>query len=427
MIKKGIQYLRNQKQLQNLSIYGVGQFFNLVTPLFVAPYLILTCGEANFGKTAVALSFSFFLIVFIDFGVDILGVRSVSIHRNDTQKLQEIFRTTFGLRFGNFFIVIALATLLFWFAPFFNQEKELFFFSLFVVLGQALNPIWFFQGMEFFKQITWVNLISKICFLLAIFVFIKTEKDYVYVNLFWGLGMILANITALVWMIKKFEFRDLKPQLKEVISQFKTQFTFFGSQIFVSIQQYAPIVLISYFGSNVMAFQYRVIEQVINVFKTYIVLFFNFMFPRVCFLIEHEPQKAIKTWLVFNGVNFGFIVVCMVLISFFSEEIITYFNVSDVQLLSDYLKLATFIPIFYALSIPMKQLMLSKNLNKPYINTTLILVTISTLVLIWVIPGYSLEGVLYVLMATEFLFLVLFAYFAMQVLGYYQKKNRFER
>lgn len=425
MIKKGIQYIRNQKQLHNLSIYGVGQFFNLVTPLFVAPYLIMTCGEANFGKTAVALSFSFFLIVFIDFGVDILGVRAVSIHRNDAQKLQEIFRTTFGLRFSNLFIVMILASLLFWFAPFFNQEKELFYMSLFVVIGQALNPIWFFQGVEYFKQITFINLISKTSFLWAIFMFIKVENDYVYVNLFWGLGMILAHLIALFWMIKKFGFHDLKPRFDAIKMQFKSQFSFFGSQIFVSIQQYAPIVLISYFGSNVMAFQFRVVEQVINVFKTYIVLFFNFMFPRICFLMENESQKAIRTWLTFNGMNFIFILVSMFFITFFSTDIVRYFEVTDVATLADYLKLASLIPVLYAISIPMKQMMLSKNLNKPYIKATLILVTCSTLLLIWAIPFYHLQGVLFVLIGTELLFLILFAYFALQVMGYYQKRNRF--
>lgn len=423
MIKKGIHYLKNQKQLHHLSIYGVGQFFNLVTPLFVSPYIILTCGEANFGKTAVALSVSFFLIVFIDFGVDILGVKSVAVHRNEKNKLQEVFRTTFGLRFTNLLIISFLASHIFWLVPFFNQEKELYFLSLFVVLGQALNPIWFFQGVEFFKQITWINLVSKFSFLIAVFVFIKAENQYIYVNLFWGLGMILAHSFALFWIVRRFGFTDLKPRKKDVWLQFRTQFSFFGSQIFVSIQQYAPIVLISYFGSNVMAFQYRIIEQVINVFKTYIVLFFNFMFPRICFLIENEPQKAIKTWLIFNGTNLIFIVFSMFCVFVWAEEIVIYFHATQVSELSNYLRLATLLPIFYAISIPMKQLMLSKNLNKPYINATMILVAMSTFVLIWVIPHFQLKGVLSVLLATEFLFLILFAYFALQVVLYYQKRD----
>ena len=427
MLKKGIHYLKNQKQLHHFSIYGAGQFFNLVTPLLISPYIILTCGDTNFGKTAVALSFIFFLIVFIDFGVDILGVKSVAIYRNDPKKLEEVFRTTFGLRFFNLILVCFLVSFIFWFVPFFNQEKELYFFSLFVVLGQALNPIWFFQGVEFFKQITWINLISKSSFLLAVFIFIKTENQYIYVNLFWGLGMILANSIALLWLVNKFGFKDLKPKKLDVLFQFRTQFSFFGSQIFVSIQQYAPIVLISYFGSNIMAFQYRIIEQVINVFKTYIVLFFNFLFPRVCFLIEDDPQKAIKTWGIYNGANLIFIILSMIFVFTWAEEIVTYFHVKEVSELSHYLKIATLIPIFYSISLAMKQLMLSKNLNIPYINITIILVGVSTLFLILAIPYFKLTGVLAVLLVTEFIFLILFAYFAIKIISAYMKSRLLSR
>ena len=48
-IKEAIFSL-NPNQLKNFSIYGFGQFINLVSPLLVTPYLIYVCGVQNFGK-----------------------------------------------------------------------------------------------------------------------------------------------------------------------------------------------------------------------------------------------------------------------------------------------------------------------------------------------------------------------------------------
>ena len=74
------------QQFQKLGIYGFGQLFNLVTPLLVVPYIVSVCGEENFGKTAVGMAICFFLIVFIDFGSDINGVREVAVNRKNHQE-----------------------------------------------------------------------------------------------------------------------------------------------------------------------------------------------------------------------------------------------------------------------------------------------------------------------------------------------------
>ena len=82
------------KQFQKLSVYGFGQLFNLVTPLLVVPYIVGVCGEENFGKTAVGMAIAFFLIVFIDFGSDIIGVRQVAVNRDNPEQLNKVFTTT---------------------------------------------------------------------------------------------------------------------------------------------------------------------------------------------------------------------------------------------------------------------------------------------------------------------------------------------
>ena len=68
MIKKGILFFKNQKQFQNLTIYGFGQVFNLITPLLVIPYIVLICGEEGYGKIGVGMALAFFIMVFILYG-----------------------------------------------------------------------------------------------------------------------------------------------------------------------------------------------------------------------------------------------------------------------------------------------------------------------------------------------------------------------
>ena len=284
-MKQKIQILIKSDFVKKFSIYGFGQLFNLVTPLLVVPYIVSVCGEENFGKTAVGMAIAFFLIVFVDFGSDIIGVREVAVNRDNPKALNKIFTTTYAVKAIILIVVLVIISIIFLSFSYFVAENKMFFLGLLVLLGQFINPTWFLQGIENVKWITILNVISKTIYLAGIFFTIKHEHDYIYINMWWGIGMIISNFVMFILVVKKYQFSFLTVNKFEVVNLIKNDFSMFSSQVFVSLQLYAPVVLISYFGSNLMAGQYRIVEQIIVIFKTYIFLFFNYVFPKVCFLV----------------------------------------------------------------------------------------------------------------------------------------------
>jgi O-antigen/teichoic acid export membrane protein len=253
---KKISNLLKNKQNTNLIIYGFGQLFNLVTPLLVVPYIVSVCGEENFGKTAVGMAIAFFLIVFVDFGSDIVGVREVAVNRDNPKILNKIFTLTYVVKAIILFLVLLIMSFVFLEFSYFKTEKIMFFLGFSVLIGQFFNPTWFLQGIENVKWITLLNIFSKTIYLFGIFFTVKSESDYVYINLWWGLGMIISNFLFFILIIKKNHFSFLLVNKEEVFKHIKNDFSIFSSQIFVSLQMYAPIVLVSYFGNNLMAGQY---------------------------------------------------------------------------------------------------------------------------------------------------------------------------
>lgn len=408
MLNKITSILFKDKQFHKLSIYGFGQLFNLITPLIVVPYIVNICGEENFGKTAVGMAIAFFLIVFVDYGSDIVGVREISINRNNHLNTEKIFLTTYSVKFVILITVLLIATICFLYIPYFRKEKILFIFSLSVLIGQFINPTWFLQGVENVKWITLLNIISKLIYLAGIFLTVKVVEDYIYINLWWGLGMIIANLTLLILIFKKYNFNLKIVSLFEIKKHLRNDFSMFSSQIFVSLQLYAPVIMVSYFGSNLMAGQYKIIEQVIVIFKTYIFLFFNFIFPKVCYEIEHTPKLGLRNWKVYNGLNFLFVLIGMIFFYFFSYDIVSYFNPTNRYFLSELLEVAIFIPLLIAISTPLKQLVLAYNRKKFYIRLTAIMVIFSLLLIRIVIPIYEVYGVLCSLIFTEVIIIIFY-------------------
>lgn len=398
------------QQFQKLGIYGFGQLFNLVTPLLVVPYIVSVCGEENFGKTAVGMAISFFLIVFIDFGSDIIGVREVAVNRENQKELNKIFTTTYTVKAIILIGVLLIAAILISTIPFFKIEKTMFFLGLSVLIGQFINPTWFLQGIENVKWITLLNIVSKTIYLIAIYTTIKQESDYIFVNLWWGIGMIVANLFVFVLILKKHKFSFSQINIAEVGSHIRNDFSMFSSQIFVSLQLYAPVVLISFFGGNLMAGQYRIVEQIIIVFKTYIFLFFNYVFPKVCYLLEVDAKRGMKNWKIYNGVNFVLVIFGMTLFFIFSYEIVSYFNPTNLYVLSSLLEVAVFIPVLLSISIPLKQLILGYNFKKFYVRLTSIMVVFNLLAIVMLLPYYQVYGVFYSLLATDLIIIIFYLY-----------------
>ena len=407
MTKKLLFLLKN-KQFFNISVYGFGQLFNLVTPLLVVPYIVSICGEEKFGKSAVGMAVCFFLMVFIDYGSDLVGVREVSINRENKTQLERIFTTTYFAKFLLLLAVLSIVTLIILFIPFFKSDKNLYFLGFSVLIGQYLNPTWFLQGIENVKWITISNIISKMSYIILIFFFIKVEQDYIFINLFWGLGMILSNGLFFLLIIKKHTFSFKQCSKQSVSILLKSDFKLFTSQIFVSIQMYSPVILISYFGSNLMAGQYKIVEQVILIFKTYILLFFNYVFPKVCYLLNSNKERGLWHWKMYNGVNFVFVSTAMIVFYFNAYDIVSYFNPTNRFVLSNLLQIAVLYPVLFAISIPLKQLVLGWNFKDYYISLTSIIVVVTLLGIIVLIPYYQVYGVFYSLIISEVLIILFY-------------------
>ena len=396
------------KQFQNLSIYGFGQVFNLITPLLVIPYIVFICGEEGYGKIGVGMALAFFIMVFVDYGSEITGVKQIAVNREDRGKLETIFITTYSSKFLLLTILLLISSLTFYFVPYFSNDKKLFLLSLSMVVGQFINPTWFLQGVENFKWITILNILSKVIYLAGIFVFIKHPSDYIYCNLIWGIGMIVANIIAFTYILFKYSFSFANTQKAEILKLLKQNFPIFYSQIFVSLQMYFPIVLISYFGGNALAGQYKIIDQIIVIFKTYILLFFNFVYPRVCYLLEKSKKEALLFWKTYNGLNFIFISLMMSGLFLFSREVVSYFNPIEILQIANLLKIAILIPVLQAISIPLKQLVLGCNRQKQYVRITMLITVISLLFIVFITPIYNIFGVLIALILAEVITSVVF-------------------
>lgn len=410
-ILKSYQKIRNNKQTKNFLIYGFGQAVNLISPLLVLPYIVSVCGESGVGKVGVGFSLALIAIVLVDYGSYINGTRQISINLADNDVLEQKFVTIYVAKFILLLCVLALCALLIVSVPFFEKDKLQFFWSLLIVVGQFINPTWFFQGIQNFKWISTVNVLSKLIYVGLVFLLIKGSGDYVYVNAFLGSGSLIAGSIGFLWICRKYRFSFANARLLDAITLIKDEFSLTVSQLFFSFYQYAPIMLISYVCGDFIAGQYRIIDQVIMIFRTYLQMFFNFIYAEICLRIHDNAREGLAKWKKSNGLNYLLILGLLVIVFLSTEMILQFFKVgpSDIGILAAYFKIGLLIPVFMGVSFALKQLMFAFNRNKQYVAITIFCTVFNLLLMFALLRLIGLEGAFVAAIVAECVIIGLYA------------------
>ncbi|WP_306351272.1 oligosaccharide flippase family protein [Flavobacterium sp. '19STA2R22 D10 B1'] len=420
MIKNKIKLIQNNKKIKNFIIYGFGQAINLISPLLIIPYIVFICGEAGFGKIGLGISLAFFLILIVDYGSDIHGTKEVSINREVPEKIKEILVTVYSAKFLLLLFVILFTLLLVNFVPFFAEEKTLFFLSITMVIAQFINPIWFLQGVENYKLVTIINVGSKLIYVVSVFLVIKNPQDYIYANLCLGGGSFIANSLGFLWVKNKYDFHFKNVDWQKVKQLLRKDFSFCVSQLFLSLRQFVPIMLISYFGGYLMAGQYKILEQIIMLFRTYLQMFSRFFYASFCLELSKSTRIGIAMWRKFNGLNVIFILGLLLILFCAASYVLVFFKIDleSIDRLTFLLRIALLVPMFISLSLPLEQLMFGLNKNKIYIKIAISITVFNIILTTLLLPRFELLGVITSLIVTEALFVVLY-YIILK--GYFKK------
>lgn len=243
-----------------LSLSGL-QVFTYILPLITLPYLVRVLGVEKYGLVMFAQSFIMFFNILVDYGFSLSATREIAVNRDNKAKVTEIYSSVMTIKVLLLGASFAILSGIVFSVEKFTPDATLYLLTFLMVVGQALFPIWYFQGMERMKYITIINILSRVVFTVAIFVFVHNENDYVLVPVFNGLGACIGSVYAL-WLIRtsfqqRFEFQSLK----NIKLHFKDSTQFFLSRVAVSLYTSANAFVLGIFTNNAMVGYYSIAEK----------------------------------------------------------------------------------------------------------------------------------------------------------------------
>lgn len=401
-IKKLFNTEDKKRLLSNFLSLSILQGVNYILPLITLPYLVRILGPEKFGLIMFAQAFIQYFIVLTDYGFNLSAIQEISIHRNNKEKVSEIFSSVMIIKFSLLIISFIMLTFIVFSFEKFRKDWIVYYLTSGIVIGQVLFPIWFFQGMEKMKYITFLNILSKLIFTASIFIFIHKASDYIYVPLINSFGFIVAGIIAMWIVFKDFGIKLRLVELSDIKHQLQEGWHIFISTVAISLYTVSNTFILGIFTNNVIVGYYSAAEKLIIAVQGLLNPVSQTVYPYIAKLVNESKERAIvfirKMTIVVGSLS----LILSLVLFIFSDLIVEIILGSQYQKSIIVLKILAFLPFVIALSnIFGIQTMLTFNYKKAFSNILIAASIINIALALILIPVYKHIGISFAVLTSE--------------------------
>lgn len=299
----------------NILSLGFLQIAGYIFPLLTMPYLARILGVSYIGKIAFASAVITYFQTLVDYGFNFTATRDVAKCQDDKFKVSKIYSSVLYckiiLLLISFFILLCLVV----FIPKMKEESPLLFATFLLLPGYVAFPEWLFQGLERMKYITVLNLLSKLIFTLAVFVFIKSEADYLLQPIFIACGYFLSGIIAMYVIRYKFGIKILPIRNLNIVKTLKGSTDVFLNQLIPNLYNNFSVMLLGFFSGPMANGIFEAGNRLVSIADRFLNVISRSFFPFLSRNIKKHNTYAIGHFTLF--------LVCALVLFLFSKEFIT--------------------------------------------------------------------------------------------------------
>lgn len=253
-------------------------FFGLVT----VPYLTRVLGPEIYGDIGVATAFAVFMQLIFDFGFILSATADVAERREDKAELSALMTSVtickLCMILVSFAVCLAIGTL--WGGG--KIDLPLYALYLAYVAVNSLLPDYLYRGFEQMEKITVRTVVIKLLFVSCIFLFVKSQDQYLLVPVFYMLGSAVALAASFIDIWISYRIRFVLVPLSRIWKDFLNSLPFFISRFMINAYTTINTMLLGVIspGSELIGF-YSANEKIITAGKGAITPISDSLYPHM--------------------------------------------------------------------------------------------------------------------------------------------------
>lgn len=387
--------------LKNFFNLSSNQFVNVFFTLLITPMLFNRIGTEAFGIVTLCFSIVSLISVFNSYGFNLNSPKDIATNKNNRLFLEILISEILTIKLVLGFLLAILFFIFLQITNLFNQNSSIIIFSLIIILSEAINPFFYFQGKDQFFKLVLSNFLFKSVYFLCLLFFIKSDQDAYLVNFLFGLTATSIYIFYWIIIFKNEEISFTIKKIKNILVRLSDNFEFMLSSIWGYISVNSGIIILTGFVSNVELGNFAVAQKVGFFLRMFPVMVTQSILQKSAILYKKSKQDLV---FYLNNIYKYSITVCffLFLIIFFLSEIIIYIlTKQQIEYSQNILILLSIIPLLSVLNLKNMIFILVED-KKRILNQSTWMSTLFMLISAFILSyNYGGYGLCYSLILTE--------------------------
>ena len=170
---------RNKSLKLNFLMNVMLTMSSFIFPLITFPYISRILLPIGTGKVSFATSIVTYFSMFAQLGIPTYGIRACARVRDSREELTRTAQELLSINLIMSVISYAVLFILVLTVPRFRAEKNLYVILSFTIILTAIGMEWLYKALEQYTYITIRSVIFKFIALIAMFLLVHDQKDYV--------------------------------------------------------------------------------------------------------------------------------------------------------------------------------------------------------------------------------------------------------
>ena len=269
---------------------------NYLVPVLVIPLLLSRVGLESYGMIVLAQGIMNFAVAIADFGFNLTGTRLISLAQGDIVLERSVTQKVLVIKVLLLLVTFVGLSFLVKIVSPWQPYEYLILISYFIVIGNVLMPVWYFQGVQKMTWLALLNFLSRVLYLGAVLFFIDSSDDLLWVNFYNGLGWCIASFFGWVVLIIKMKFRFDKHSLNTIYEFWHQNVPIFLSEGVTTFYRNIGVVIAGFFLSAPLMGIFVIIDRIMMLIANSYTLVYRAIFPMLCNFVK-ESDRILKHFL----------------------------------------------------------------------------------------------------------------------------------
>jgi PST family polysaccharide transporter len=216
-------------------MYGL-QGLNYLIPAAMLPYLVRVLGIEQYGLIAFTQAIAQYFIIATDYGFNFSASRTIAQNHGNHEEVSRVFWTTITIKLMLLALGAAMlgaAVLVF---PRLHENASIYFAAYVAVIGNAIFPLWLFQGIERMRSISIITGLGKLFSALLVVLLVHKPQDTFLATLLLSSGFLFAGIAGMTVALRHHVSRYVAPSRTNIYTALRD-----GRHLFLTTRRHQPL------------------------------------------------------------------------------------------------------------------------------------------------------------------------------------------